>query len=414
MGPSVYRAREREATSIPINQVLRNGEIDILSQVQGRDYFDIRFQGDKLRITAGKYVGLIPLNERVYIEVEPKMPVGNLMAILSAVGGELIEMPLLEREYRAAPGTAPPVLDAFASAFVASLRRVEVEGLPKAYEPVTGAGPSLKGQIQFNESIQRFWSQGTRHRAVCSYFDLTADVDGNRLLLYAVHLLLAQHRATGSAARNVSSLGHFEEMLTRAGVSLVQVNPRTISSDAYQRASRDYVRALRLARLIVSGDGIELPASGSDVSLPSFLVNMESLFEKYVRHIVWKRLPDLNVLDGNREGSKPLFDDRRLPPANPDVVVRGDDDDCVVVFEAKYKVAENRDDVNQVLAYALSYRIPQIVLVLPAESEADRGLTVVGEVHGIRVLRYRLNLAAPNLDFEEAAFIAAVQPLIAS
>ncbi len=414
MAPTVYRAREREATSIPIDQVLRDGEIDILPQVQGRDYFDIRFQGDKLRITAGKYVGLIPLNERVYIDVEPKMPVGNLMAILSAVGGELIEMPILEREYRAAPGTAPPVLDAMASAFVASLRRIEVTGLPKAYEPVMEAGANLKGQINFNESIQRFWSQGTRHRAVCSYFELTADLVGNRLLRYAVHLLLAQHRATGAAASSVSALAHFEELLTRAGIRLEQVDPRNIARDLHERESREYVRALRLARLIVSGDGIELPASGSDVSLPSFLVNMESLFEGYVRHIIWKRLPDLEVLDGNREGAKPLFDDRRIPPANPDVVVRRGEDECVVVFEAKYKVAENRDDVNQVLAYALSYRIPQIVLVLPAESEADRGLTVVGEVQGIRILRYRLNLAAANLDGEESAFIAAIEPLIAS
>lgn len=414
MAPTVYRAREREATSIPIDQVLRDGEIDILPQVQGRDYFDIRFQGDKLRITAGKYVGLIPLNERVYIDVEPKMPVGNLMAILSAVGGELIEMPILEREYRAAPGTAPPVLDAMASAFVASLRRIEVAGLPKAYEPVAEAGANLKGQINFNESIQRFWSQGTRHRAVCSYFDLTADIVGNRLLLYAVHLLLAQYRVTGTAARSVRALGHFEELLTRAGVSLDQVNPRTLSPDVYRRESPEYGRALRLARLIISGDGIELPASGSDVSLPSFLVNMESLFEGYVRHIVWKRLPDFNVLDGNRDGAKPLFDDRRTPPANPDIVVNGENDECVVVLEAKYKIGENRDDVNQVLAYALSYRVPQILLVLPAESEADRGLTVVGEVHGIRVLRYRINLAAVDLDVEEAAFIAALEPLLAS
>ncbi len=95
------------------------------------------------------------------------------------------------------------------------------------------------------------------------------------------------------------------------------------------------------------------------------------------------------------------------------MVWRGDDE-CVVILEAKYKAAENRDDVNQVLTYALSYRIPTIVLVLPAESEADRGLTVVGEVQGIRVLRYRINLAAIDLELEEVAFIAAIAPLILS
>lgn len=413
MTPSVYRAREREATSIPIQDVLRDGEIDILPQVQGHDYFDIRFQGDRLRVTAGKYVGLIPLNQRVYIEVEPKMPVKNLMSILSAVGGELVELSVLEREYRTAPGTAAaPMLEAVANAFVIALRRVEVTGIPKTYEPTTEAGPILKGQIRFNNSVQRFWSRGARHQAVCTYFDLTSDLIENRLLRYAIHLLLAQHRATGALARGASALAHFEELLTRAGVTLERVDLRRLAPDAATRESPDYIRAFRLARLIVSGEGIELPASGSDVALPSFLVNMESVFERYVRHTSLRCFPDLEVLDGNRTGAKPLFDDRRTPPANPDVVVRRPGGEYLLVLEAKYKVSENRDDINQVIAYALSYRIPQIVIVLPAEAPADKGLDTIGEMHGIRVLRYRLNLSATDLQGEERDFAAALRPLL--
>src|SRR5262249_45193165 len=163
------------------------------------------------------------------------------------------------------------------------------------------------------------------------------------------------------------ALAHFDELLARAGVSLERVDLNAISRTFGAGLAPDFKRALRLARLIVSGEGVELPIGGSDVALPSFLVNMESVFEEYVRHVAQRQFMDLEVLNGNDEGAKPLFDDRRSPPANPDVVVRQLTGDHALVLEAKYKTAENRDDINQVLGYALSYRLPRIVIVLPAE-----------------------------------------------
>src|SRR5690606_3465600 len=210
----------------------------------------------------------------------------------------------------------------------------------------------------FGESVQRFWSRGTRHQAVCTYFDLSADLLENRLLRYALHVLLVQHRATGSLARSVGALAHFDELLSRAGVSLERIDTRALPTRLGVGESPDVGKALRLARLIVSGEGVELPVGGSDVALPSFLVNMESIFEEFVRYVARRQFGDFEVLDGNKTGAKPLFDDRRSPSANPDVVIRYPRGAYGLVLEAKYKTAENRDDVNQVLAYALSYRIP--------------------------------------------------------
>jgi 5-methylcytosine-specific restriction enzyme subunit McrC len=410
--PSVFRAREREATSIPIQDVFRDGEIDILPQVQGREYFDVRFQGDKLRVTAGKYVGLIPLNERVYIDVEPKVPVANLMAILSAIGGELIELGAIEREYRTIPDLAAPVLEAVARAFVLALRKIEISGIRKRYQPTVQAGPTLKGRIDFGDSAQRFWSRGTRHQAVCSYFALNANLLENRLLRFALYVLLAQHRATGSLSRSVNALAHFDELLRLAGVSLERVAPATIPFSLGVGQAPEFARALRLARLIVSGEGVDMPIGGLDVALPSFVVNMESVFERYVRHVVERQFPDLKVLDGNLAGAKSLFDDRRMPLANPDVVVLHPSGEYGLVLEVKYKTAEHREDLNQVLAYALSYRIPRIVVVLPADGSATGGLSTIGEVSNIRVLRYRLNLAAADLQREELDLGAALRPLL--
>jgi 5-methylcytosine-specific restriction enzyme subunit McrC len=408
---TTYIAREREATDIPIEAVFRDGRIDVLPDVQGHDYFDIKFRGDRLTITAGKYVGLVPLNERVFIQVEPKMPIANMLAVLSAVGGDIVELKSLEREYRSGGKAPPQILAAIATAFISVLRVLEVEGLRKQYEELNEGGPFVKGQIQFGDSVQRFWSRGTRHAAVCRYFDLSTDLPLNRLLRYACHTLLAQHQASGILKNSVGELAHFEEVLARSGVRLEFPDERYSTTAHLTETQPTQRRAVRLAQLLISGRGVELPAAGSDVALPSFLVNMETLFEKYMRQVLSQRLDDAAVLDGNAEGSKQLFDDRQTPPANPDVVIRKPDHH-VVIGEVKYKASESRDDINQVLAYSLSYRAPTIVLILPAESSAERGLSEVGRVGHVRVCRYRFNLAAADLEAEERDFGEAIGRLL--
>ena len=413
---TTYVAREREATDIPIDAVFKDGWFDVLPDVQGHDYFDIKFRRDRLTITAGKYVGLVPLNDRVFIQVEPKMPITNMLAVLSAVSGDIVELKALEREYRTANAAPPHIFAAIVSAFLAILRCIEVEGLRKQYKEITEEGVFLKGQVRFGDSAQRFWSRGVRHAAVCRFFDLSSDVVENRLLRYACHTLLAHHRASGVLKASAREAAHFEEAFAQSGVRLEYPDERYAAIAHLHEARPSYRRAIRLAQLVISGRGVELPTPGSEVALPSFLVNMETLFEKYMRHVLSHRLDGADVLDGNKNGAKSLFDDKSSPSANPDVVIRKPS--ChVVIGEVKYKTVEGRDDVNQVLAYSLSYRAPVIVLILPAESVTGRGLSEVGNVGNVRVCRYRFNLAAADLELEEREFgeiIAGLLPPIAA
>ena len=408
--PTIYPAREREATSIPIAEVLRDGDIDIIRDVQSRDYFDITFRGDRLTVTAGKYVGLIPLNDRVFIQVEPKVPVGNLLAMLSAVVGEVVGLSVLSRQYKVTDATPPPhLLASIASAFALALRRIEVDGLQKRYDPFTEGGAFLKGQICFSESVQQYWSRGTGYAAVSAFFDLTADIAQNRLLRYACHVLLVHHRRTNLLRDTIRDLTHFEDVFSRAGVRLTPLGAGGGPHPAEHAA--EYLHALRLARLIVSGHGIELRGDGEDVSLPSFLINMETLFEDYIRHVMATQLIGVEVLNGNTDGSRPLFDNSSAPKATPDIVVRRGAE-CPLIGEVKYKSLEKREDRYQVLAYGLSYRARDVVLVLPADSAASAGLASVGEINSLRVHRYRFDLSATDLAAEEARFGAAVGNLL--
>ena len=390
--------------------MLRDGKVDILPAVRGKDYFDIRFQGNELWITAGKYVGVVPLNDEVAIRVEPKVPVHNIVALLLGAAGEIAEVAELGRQYCEGEGAPPSVVAAIANGFLAVLRRIETAGVEKNYARNEERGGMPRGQIDFQGSIQESWAKGRCHEAVYGYWELGADGARNRTLRYACRLLLEQRRAVGLAGDTVAGLAHFEEVMARAGVMLER--GLGTAGGEERTGSADYRRAERLAEVIARQRGIELPGVGGDVELPSFLVNLEAVFEAYVRRVLEGGLVNAEVRDGNGDGAKPLFDNRAMPLASPDIVILGEDGSPAVVAEVKYKARDSRDDINQILTYALTYGVHRAVLLLPADAESEGGLTEVGAVGGVEVYRYRVDLGCNALEDEEQRLTKGVQTLV--
>ncbi len=72
-----------------------------------------------------------------------------------------------------------------------------------------------------------------------------------------------------------------------------------------------------------------------------------------------------------------------------------------LVCEVKYIDRDfSREHVNQALAYAVSYRVP-VVLIRPCLSHETSGLSKHGEVSGITVYRYLFDLAGQLGDEEQ-------------
>ena len=108
--------------------------------------------------------------------------------------------------------------------------------------------------------------------------------------------------------------------------------------------------------------------------------------------------------DGNREGKKPLFDDRDDPPAQPDIVLSSQSTGRLIVAEVKYKERPLRDDINQAVTYALCNGTDRAILVHQSPPGGPRGLRPIGMIRGIKIGAYGFDLGADNLDAEETAF----------
>jgi 5-methylcytosine-specific restriction enzyme subunit McrC len=387
---------------------LREGRIDIFPEVQDRKLFDIRFTRSHLFIYAGKFVGYVPLNRDVSVFIEPKVPVGNLLYLLDRAGTAVVEIDFLRRRYAAAQAAPRSILEAMARAFVEDLHVVQREGLAKEYVERDEEGQVLRGRLHFGASLMRHWSKGAGHRASFGYHEQTCDTRENRLLRYACHSLIRQLTDVGGTSRTLRELGELELFLADAGVAL-ETPDRGRATEEPNR--RDYEAVLRLAKTVCENQGVTLTSLEGEMQLPSFLVDLETAFEKYLLDVLKRKLEfPLVAVDGNRDGRKPLFDDAGEHLATPDIVIRRLADNRVIV-DAKYKLWLAREDINQVLAYALSYRALNCVLVLPSESAAERGLSLVGTVGTVRLWLYRIHVGSEDIVEEESAFSHAIAAL---
>jgi McrBC 5-methylcytosine restriction system component len=120
-------------------------------------------------------------------------------------------------------------------------------------------------------------------------------------------------------------------------------------------------------------------------------LNMNVVFEAYLRTVLQSEAREdrwgIQVLDGNREGgSKFLFSDSSSVVANPDIVMapsNAANHPALLLIDAKYKPmsgALDREDLNQVISYGLSYNAPNVVLAHPrGRASTEIGHTTIEE-----------------------------------
>jgi 5-methylcytosine-specific restriction enzyme subunit McrC len=152
--------------------------------------------------------------------------------------------------------------------------------------------------------------------------------------------------------------------------------------------------------------------------MASVVIEMNVVFEDYVRNVLEAATagdPRLDVLDGNHEGAKRFFDSEPSEDANPDIVFRVDGEATPVVMDVKYKPASkmpDRSDLNQVIAYGLSYRADAVAVVQPrAEGSTRSRLISLGTISGMRVYQYVFDMDA-DLAQEETTMVAALAGLV--
>jgi 5-methylcytosine-specific restriction enzyme subunit McrC len=391
---------------------VRNGRVEINPEAQSIGKVALRWDKGQLKIQAGGMIGLVPLNDAVILQVKTRVPVARLEEII----GRSASAPFVPlSHYRA---FAPAELDCLslddllAARFSAVLEELSFEGLFKSYTRRVEQGTSPVGRVL---PAPTYLSLRTsfRPRAHFEKFARTVDNSVNRLILAAGRALIAiltAPAAPGGSKKLARTLLSQLEMFHGVG-AMRQAGPWQEPLPANRPVLE---QAVELARLILLRGGIRFFGQGN-VRLPSFLINMETVFENYVRRILEgsPRLDAFTILDGNHAPPKgaaaEIFEVVGAVgnhETKPDIVIRNDQG-VLCVVDVKYKPCPKkpeRSNLEQVLVYSLAYGAPLAVLIFPCAKGQTAGVEFLGSVKGISCYRVTLQLMNPDLDAEEAQF----------
>jgi len=265
---------------------------------------------------------------------------------------------------------------------------------------------------------------------VSEQFDRTRDTGPNQCIALALDRLYA----ICSGVRNKDGVRLLTARIGRARQLLSHVsrgNAAECLASAFVRypakipASRpSYPAAVALAKIILSGEGIDLRSADGQISLPPMMISMEVAFESYLRNVLSDGADGVLVQNGNLDppagASANLFHDApdnsplRTAQSTPDIVCSVPAaSDKRLVIDVKYKPDIRRDDLNQVLGYALTYRSEAVLLASPRKSSSSRqGLQLLGKVGAVNVYHYFMDLGTSELEQEEQNFIVAVRQLL--
>ena len=343
---------------------------------------------DEWRLKAAQYVGTIRSHDHSLL-ITPKVPLPNLLALMSVeVPSEIWHSETVDL------ATDPDLLSVMARLFCVATESTTRRGLRSDYVPRQEMLISPRGRIDIRAIINR---PGLKIPVPCRYDEHSSDIEINRLLRAALR--------TATQTGDLSPHWRYRLRLQLAefeGVTDTHSDPSWVDTWTPRPMERHYESAVRLASLILAGTSIS--SQFGQQPAHSFLLDMNTLFERYVTRRLQDAAPDVTV-EAQPTSS---LDEAGKVDINPDIVFRRDARP-VAVADTKYKLLEagtgKSSDYYQALAYATAYGLKEAWLIYartPGEEPAGT-IRVRNSPVTIRTLGLDLNVPISQLDQQISA-----------
>ncbi len=442
----IVTCKEFATSEVEPHRIVRvDGSVDVFKEIEKSGYLSFEVSSRGVQVRAGQFVGLIPVNSRLAIRVTPRIPLQNLTRMVTDLNLNLQALSAL-RYYGESPDLALWMTDVLTDAFIESVNGLREQGLERQYFRRNDASSTPRGRVSLAETA-RFWARGERHKAGFAWFERTPQSTYNEVLKAALLLCLSTYRdpavrnSSGNRLR-VSRLGaalHVFDEVQEPGAHKIRVLAEQVRRSPVPATLDHYRTPLGLASRLLLGRGIDLESDEGEALRTSLLVDMGDLFEKYVRKVLQEKVAQENwpwsVLDGNLASAKlPMYLEaspgdfalapERTPPAKagglansmtPDILIQGAGGVNLVVADVKNKPTKDmpkRDDVEQVLAYAVRYGVSRALLIYPKSAGQDTGLQAVGRIGYVSIFQYHYDLDTEDLDGSKALFSESVKRLV--
>jgi 5-methylcytosine-specific restriction enzyme subunit McrC len=368
---SEYEERIVEVLDAEIAQkIQRSGIVELSRKVSG-----------EFVIKADSKVGFISV-QGVQVNVVPRFPVYNIFYFL----GLLEEMKLDSEKVQISESN--DFLTVLFQSFIHSVSSSTRKGLISGYVNREDSLQVLRGRIDFSRQLKR--NPGNYFPFEVTFDDFVDDVPENQILKKALHISLKyglQNRSLRNQAQNL--LFNFKD------VSDISEVPAWNES----RLNSHYWNALRLAELIISGNGFH--ENTGDIQINGFSIDMYKVFEDFVAKQLAKRINNSDDLVATQKSL--LLDVGGIYREKPDVIWYRNGKPFQVM-DTKYKQPEGEsqqrdslNDLRQVISYASLLGLKEAHIVYGVAGNAR---SIETRQEGITVYTHGLDLGKPPLEIE--------------
>jgi 5-methylcytosine-specific restriction enzyme subunit McrC len=272
------------------------------------------------------------------------------------------------------------LLDIVAMLFIRECEKVVRQGLMADYIDIKEALPVLRGRFLVErQMLKRF---GRLDVLECRHDERLTDIPENMILLAALTRCqqAVQHKETHQKVRRLLSI--FQQSCT--------LNTHTISRKQidiiYNRLNEHYREAHTLAWLILESTGIENIYHMGSHQCFSFLLDMNSLFEQFVRYWIQDIIRDTEFkLDAKQKYRSVIVDaatQNTSSPIIPDLVIQHRElPGLYLPIDVKYKLYDEKSlnigDIYQTFLYAYSIgarvhgSVPSALILYPISEKTS-------------------------------------------
>lgn len=261
------------------------------------------------------------------------------------------------------------LLDVFIGHFLKLLEVQLQQGMLRDYLEVEDTLDRVRGRIdlvrQHRENLFK------PHRLACRFSELAVDIPINRLLHTAlVHI---SNLAVSPVLRQ-----QIQSMRMRfSGVDVIRKGARLPHVDDLNRMQRRYADVVKLARLFLDGQYLDVRTGEQQVH--SLLFDMNQLFERFVA-IKMRPVARRDKLSLIEQGPQKYLGVDRLGKGRllmrPDITLVDKMGRPLIIMDAKWKLLDSDNplaslssaDLYQLSTYASAYRCDQVVLLYPEQS----------------------------------------------
>jgi 5-methylcytosine-specific restriction enzyme subunit McrC len=271
------------------------------------------------------------------------------------------------------------LLDLIVELLSYATERILAGGIRADYVEREGHLPALRGRMLADRQVlERF---ALSDLVVCRYDEHEHDIPDNQLL--ALGLAHGSRIATlPRVRRRARVLAALLEEVCDPSDLAGRLDPALF---LYSRHNEHYRTAHALSWMVLQGQGLDEALQAGTAQVRSFLIDMNTLFERFLERVLRIVLSEDTVtVEAQRSDSIFWRPDTqtRYARVRPDLLVRrADHPRAQLPIDAKYKRYDDRrvdvDDLTQAFLYAYAYRDPgatgppRAILVHPSETPGE-------------------------------------------